>query len=152
MRSRVADLALRFDHLTFVVLMFGANERVPIVEGEASHEPLSERWRELYRERLEGVFRILNDRQIAFVWIGAPPVNNERASADLLDLNEAVRSAVQKAGGVFVDIWGGFVDDKNRYVASGPDVDGKVTRLRTSGGVNFTRREGERLRILPKPN
>jgi len=58
--------------VTFVVLMFGANERVPIVEGEASHEPLSERWRELYRERLEGVFRILNDRQIAFVWIGAP--------------------------------------------------------------------------------
>jgi uncharacterized protein len=129
--------------VAFVVLMFGANERQPIVDGDVSHAPLSERWKELYRQQLEGVFRILNDRRIPFVWVGAPPEKDERASADLLDLNETVRAAVQKAGGTFVDIWGGFVDEKNRYVSSGPDVEGKVTRLRASG-VNFTEAGGRK--------
>jgi hypothetical protein len=130
--------------VAFVVLMFAANERQPILDGAVSHEPLSERWKELYRERLASVFRIFNDRQIPFVWLGAPPMKDERFSADALDLNEIVQGAVQKAGGTFVDIWAGFVDDKNRYAASGPDIEGKVTRLRASNGVNFTEAGGRK--------
>jgi hypothetical protein len=126
--------------VAFVVLMFGANERQPIVDGDVAHAPLSERWKELYRQRLEGVSRMLNDRKMPFLWAGAPPVKDERA--DLLELNETVRGVVQKAGGTFVDIWGGFVDDKNSYVSSGPDVEGKVAKLRTSGGVSLTEAGG----------
>jgi uncharacterized protein len=130
--------------VAFVVLMFGANERQPIEEAEVSHEPFSGRWTELYRHRLEAVFRILNERRVPFVWVGAPPMKDDRFSADVLSLNERVRAAVQSAGGAFVDIWAGFVDDKNAYVASGPDVDGKVTRLRASNGVNFTEAGGRK--------
>ena len=71
-------------------------------------------------------------------------MKDDRFSADVLSLNETVRAAVQSAGGAFVDIWAGFVDDKNAYVASGPDVDGKVTRLRASNGVNFTEAGGRK--------
>jgi hypothetical protein len=130
--------------VAFVVLMFGANERQPIRDGEVSHEPLSDRWKQLYRERLAGLFRMLNDRRIPFVWVGAPPMKDERFSADVLNLNDVVQTAVQKAGGTFVDIWAGFVNDKNAYVASGPDVEGKVTRLRASNGVNFTEAGGRK--------
>jgi uncharacterized protein len=138
--------------VAFVVLMFGANERQPIADGDVSHAPLSERWKELYRQRLEGVSRMLNDRKMPFLWVGAPPMKDERASAGLLELNETIRGVVQKAGGTFVDIWGGFVDDKNSYVSSGPDVEGKVAKLRTSGGVSFTEAGGRRPRTSPKPN
>ncbi len=33
------------------------------------------------------------------------------------------------------------MDDRDRYTVSGPDPEGQITRLRTSDGVHFTRRE-----------
>ena len=65
-------------------------------------------------------------------------MREERVSADLLALNDLVRDRVQRAGAIFVDIWPGFVDSENRYAVKGPDFEGQVTRLRTSGVGNFT--------------
>src|SRR3712207_8120865 len=56
--------------------------RSPIREGETSHEVLSERWRQIYGERIDLVARSLRDRNIPVVWIGAPPVKNERTSTE----------------------------------------------------------------------
>jgi uncharacterized protein len=123
----------------YAVMMIGANDRQPIREGETSHEPLSDRWKEIYRQRVDDVIKTFTDRKLPFVWIGVPPMKNERASADVLALNEIYREQVQKAGGIYVDIWPGFIDDQNRYAATGPDVDGQIARLRTSDGVHFTR-------------
>ena len=46
---------------------------------------------------------------------------------------------MERLGGTYVDIWPGFVDDENRYTATGPDVDGQSARLRANDGVLFTR-------------
>jgi uncharacterized protein len=124
--------------ITFAVMMVGVNDRQPIREGEATHEPLSERWKELYRERVDAVARIFAERKIPLVWVGAPPVRNEKFSGDLNAMNEIYREQVQKAGGVYVDIWPGFVSDENRYAPVGPDVDGQSARLRTGDGIHFT--------------
>jgi hypothetical protein len=123
----------------YAVVMLGANDLQAIREGETSHDPLSDRWRELYRQRVDDVIKVFTERRLPFIWVGVPPMRNEKASADILALNEIYRERVQKAGGVYVDIWPGFVDDQNRYAATGPDVDGQVARLRTSDGVHFTR-------------
>lgn len=135
----MADFLATNPKITYAVVMLGANDRQPIREGDVSHEPLSERWRELYRARVDAVVKTFADRKIPLVWVGAPPMKNEKYSADLLVLNEMYRDRVQRAGGVYVDIWPGFVDDQNRYSAIGPDVDGQVSRLRTSDGVLLTR-------------
>jgi uncharacterized protein len=123
----------------YAVVMLGANDRQAIREGEISHDPLSDRWKEIYRQRVDDVIKVFTDRRLPFVWVGVPPMKNERASADILALNEIYRERVQKAGGIYVDIWPGFIDDQNRYAATGPDVDGQVARLRTADGVHFTR-------------
>lgn len=123
----------------YAVVMLGANDRQPIREGETAHEPLSDRWKELYRQRVDDVIKIFAERKLPFVWVGVPPMKNEKLSADLISINEIFRERVQKAGGVYVDIWPGFIDDQNRYAATGPDVDGQVARLRTADGVHFTR-------------
>ncbi len=125
--------------ITYAVVLLGSNDRQAIREGDTSHEPLSERWRELYRQRVDAVVRSFADRKIPLIWVGAPPMRNDRLSADLLLINEIYRDRVQRAGGVYVDIWPGFVDDENRYSATGPDVDGHVAKLRTADGVHFTR-------------
>lgn len=125
--------------ITVGVVMLGAGDRQPIKEGEITHEPLSDRWKALYRDRVEAVVRVFRDRNIPLVWVGLPPMKNEKVSADLIVMNEIVRDSVQRAGFTYVDIWPGFVDDDNRYTVIGPDVDGQNTRLRANDGVLFTK-------------
>ncbi len=121
------------------VVMLGVNDRQPIREGDQTHEPLSERWRQLFGDRIDAVAAAFNEKKVPFIWISAPPVRSERQSADLIPMNEITRDRVQRAGGVYVDLWPGFVDDENRYTQNGPDHRGQTARLRAGDGVGFTR-------------
>jgi uncharacterized protein len=133
----IQDFLAGNQKVAYAVVMFGFNDRRSISEGEVSHEPFSDRWKEIYGERIGSLLRVFQERNMPVFWVGAPPMSAERVSADFLALNVLVRDHVERAGAKFVDIWPGFVDDQNRYVARGPDFEGQVTRLRSEGG-NFT--------------
>ncbi|MCU4178140.1 DUF459 domain-containing protein [Bosea sp. BH3] len=120
------------------VMLIGLNDRQPLREGDTVHEPLSPRWLELYRERIDAIAGAFAARRIPFIWVGAPPVQNARLSADFVTFNDLYRQRVEKAGGQYVDLWDGFVDAENRYTASGPDVSGQPMRLRLGDGIHFT--------------
>lgn len=124
--------------ITLGVMMVGINDRQPLRENGTSHEPLSERWRTLYGDRVERIVAAFAAKKVPLIWVGVPPLKNERLSPDLIALNEVVRDRVQRGGGVFVDIWPGFVDDDNRYAATGPDVTGQIAKLRSADGIHFT--------------
>jgi hypothetical protein len=102
------------------VVMLGLNDRQSIRDGESNLELLSDRWKDLYRQRVDGIMRTFQERAIPVVWIGLPPVKSSNASEDLSIMNEIYRESVQRLGGTYVDIWPGFVDDENRYVSTGP--------------------------------
>ncbi|MFL4989847.1 MAG: DUF459 domain-containing protein, partial [Microvirga sp.] len=121
------------------VMMLGANDRQSIRDGEEGIEPLSDRWKELYRQRIDAIMAAFKERKVPVVWIGLPPMKSSKISEDLLAMNEIYKESVQRNGGVYVDIWPGFVDEENRYTAEGPDVDGEPTKLRTNEGIFFTR-------------
>jgi hypothetical protein len=125
--------------VTYAVVMLGSNDRQAIREGDNTIDPLSDRWKEIYRQRIDDVVKVFAEKKIPLVWVGNPPVRNERASADFLAINDLYRERVQKAGGIYVDIWPGFVDDQNRYALNGPDLEGQVVKLRTADGASFTR-------------
>lgn len=125
--------------ITFAIVMLGANDRQALREGEVSHDPLSDRWREIYRERVDAIVRAFNERRVPFIWVGLPPMKNDKLSTDFIALNEIYRDRVQRAGGVYVDIWEAFVNDENHYSPIGPDIAGQVVRLRANDGVHFTR-------------
>jgi uncharacterized protein len=135
----VQDFLSTPQKITYAVVMLGANDRQAIREGEVAHDPLSNRWREIYRERVDALLRPFVERRIPLLWVGLPPMRNERMSADAMALNDLYRDRVQRAGAVYVDIWEAFGNDENRYSPVGPDVDGQVTRLRANDGVNFTK-------------
>jgi len=124
---------------SIAVVMLGTNDRQSIRDGENSVEPLSDRWKELYRQRIDAITGALKERKVPFVWVGLPPMKNSKISDDLVAMNEIYKESVQGNGGVYVDIWPGFVDEDNRYTDIGPDVDGDPTKLRTNEGVFFTR-------------
>lgn len=121
------------------VFMVGSNDRQSIREGDTVHEPLSPRWREIYTQRIDAVIQAFAQSKTPLVWVGAPPMRLERLSTDLIAFNDLYRERVQRANGIFVDIWPGFVDEENRYTQNGPDLSGQPARLRTGDGVHFTR-------------
>lgn len=123
----------------YAIVMLGANDRQPIREGDQSIEPLSDRWRDIYRDRVGALAKVFADQKVPLIWVGAPPMRSESLTKDLAALNDIFRERVAKVGGTYVDIWPGFVDERNRFVASGPDLEGQPAKLRTSDGVHFTK-------------
>ncbi len=120
------------------VIMIGLNDRQPLrVDGESA-PPLSDPWREEYARRIDAMITSFRDRDIPLVWVGLPPTESARLSTDLAAINEIVRERARHGGAYFVDIWKGFVDEEDRYAASGPDLSGQNARLRASDGIHFT--------------
>ncbi len=137
--NTVREMLASDQKITLAVMLLGANDRQAIREGEINHEPLSERWRELYRERIDAVAAAFAEKRIPLVWVGAPPMQNARLSTDMIVLNDMFRQRTERAGGAYVDLWNGFVDGENRYTATGPDLTGQAARLRTNDGIHFTK-------------
>jgi hypothetical protein len=133
-----AELLAGEQKISIGVMLVGLNDRQPIREGETVHEPLSPRWLELYRDRIDTIANAFAEKRVPLIWVGAPPVQNGRLSADFATFNELYRQRAEKAGGHYVDLWGGFVDAENRYAATGPDVSGQTVRLRLGDGIHFT--------------
>ncbi|MCP8939747.1 DUF459 domain-containing protein [Alsobacter sp. SYSU M60028] len=128
------------DKITQAVMMVGSNDRQAIrMPGGVTLDVLSEPWREAYGARVEEIARAFTERNIPLFWVGLPIMQNARMSADMLAINDIARARVQKAGGVFVDIWEAFADSENRYTVSGPALTGETVRLRAGDGVHFTR-------------
>lgn len=133
------DLLASGDKLNAVVLMIGSNDRQPIRDANVSVEPLSARWKELYGQRVEALATKFKERKIPLIWVGLPVMRSERFSADMLAINEITQEQVARAGGIYVDIWDAFLDDRGQFTNYGPDVNGQFQRLRAADGVHFTR-------------
>lgn len=127
------------------VMLVGSNDRQAIREGAQSHDPRTPRWRELYAARAQAFANAFREKKVTLIWVGAPVMQNERLSAGLLELNEIYRETAEAAGATYVDTWEGFADERHRFTAFGPDINGLITRLRTNDGVHFTRAGARKL-------
>ncbi len=103
-RSRVA---VSDQKISLAVMQVGANDRQAIREGDVTHEPFSERWREIYRQRIDDIASQFAEKRVPLIWVGLPPMQNRRLSADMVSLNELVRERIERAGARYVDIWEG---------------------------------------------
>ena len=126
-----------------VVMMIGANDRqVMQVDGQAE-KVRTDAWNKEYVARIDRFVQAVTARKVPLFWVGGPPFRFKSMSADILAFNEFYRTAMEKAGGIFIDIWDGFVDENGAFVLSGSDINGQTVRLRNSDGINFTR-DGKR--------
>ena len=127
------------ERIDFAVIMIGSNDRQPLRDGAASVDVRSDRWKEIYGQRVEELAAIFRDRKIPLVWVGLPAMRNERLSADVLFFNEIYKDRATRGGAIYVDTWEAFVDEKGQYNPYGPDVTGQNVKLRTGDGVHFTK-------------
>jgi hypothetical protein len=133
------DGLIKADKPAAIVVMIGANDRQQmLVNGE--REPVrSANWNLEYAARAEELAKAITSRNIRLLWVGMPPFKSSKMMLDMLAFNDVYRAAATGAGGEFVDIWDGFVDDNGAYVSNGPDLNGQPARLRASDGINLAR-------------
>lgn len=121
-----------------VVVMLGANDRQPMKIGEERRQPLSDGWTKEYQARTDALAAAIRQRGLPIIWVGLPAFKSASVSSDILALNDIYRKSAETAGGTFVDIWDGFVDENGAFVTNGPDMKGQAVRLRGSDGVTLT--------------
>ena len=122
-----------------VVVMLGSNDRQQIKIGEVREQPLTEAWLKEYSARTASLGASIKGRNVPFIWVGLPAFKSKKMTSDMLVLNDAYRQAAISAGGEFVDIWDGFVDENGAYVTNGPDMNGQPVKLRGNDGINLSK-------------
>ena len=139
------ELTASTEKIDAIILTLGSNDRQALRDGVAPVDPRMPRWREIYTARAQALASILREKNIPLIWVGMPVMRNERLSNGLLELNEIFRDAAGQNGATYIDVWEAFVDDRQQFTVFGPDLNGAITRLRTSDGVHFTRAGARKL-------
>lgn len=122
-----------------VVLSLGANDRQIMSIGGAKEKFRSEAWTVEYARRVAKLASDIRAKDVPLLWVGMPAFPTASMTADMSAFNTVYRSAVEKAGGTFIDIWDGFVDEDGKFVVTGSDINGQQVRLRGSDGISMTK-------------
>jgi len=123
-----------------IVVSMGANDRQQMtVAGGAKEKFRSESWTKEYEARVARIAALVRESGRPLFWVGMPAFQSSAMTADMTTLNTIYRAQAEKAGGEFIDIWDGFVDEEGRFVTSGSDINGQQVRLRGSDGINLTK-------------
>jgi hypothetical protein len=133
------DIAAAKDKLDFVVIALGINDMQVLKDGADTLDPLSDKWRDLYEQRVEHMIAPFKPAHIPVVWVGLPPMRSERFNAQIIKLNEIYKEQAEKSGARYIDIWDAFADEGGQYNAYGPDIDGQNAKLRSADGIHFTK-------------
>ena len=139
------DLLSGADKIDLGVMMIGSNDKQNLREGNASLDPRTPQWTQMYSERIAAIARLFQDRKIPLIWVGMPVMKNDQLSAHLLTLNQIFKQQAEKYGAIYVDVWEAFVDDRNLFAFYGPDVNGQIVRLRNNDGIHFTKAGARKL-------
>ena len=105
----------------------------------------SDKWAEIYDRRIDATVAALKSKGVPVFWVGLPAIRGTRATADTVYLNDLYRARVERAGGIYIDVWDGFVDETGKFTTQGPDFEGQVRRLRSWDGVYFTKAGARKL-------
>jgi len=122
-----------------VIAMLGSNDRQQMRVGEEREPPRSEAWTRQYEQRTQALGKAIAASKVPFLWVGMPAFKSAKMTSDMLAFNDIYRSAAQKSGGEFIDIWDAFVDENGAFFSTGPDINGQPVRLRSDDGINMTK-------------
>ncbi|MQW88050.1 DUF459 domain-containing protein [Sinorhizobium saheli] len=120
-----------------IVISLGANDRQTM--RDTNEKFRTDAWKEEYRKRVAALATLARKDKLPVLWVGMPPFQSTAMTADMVTFNGIYREEVEKAGGQFIDIWDGFVDEGGKFVLTGSDINGQQVRLRGADGINLTK-------------
>ncbi len=95
-------------------------------------------WRQQYTTRVDRLVRALRRRGVAVYWVGLPITRRNDWNEDIEAINDVVRERVLNNGARFIDGYKASADENGQFSDRGPDITGKVVRLRDFEGYDFT--------------
>jgi len=134
-----ADLVGAPERIDLAVVMIGINDSQPLRDGADALDPLSDRWSDKYRARIDALLAPLKEKKIPVVWVSIPPMRSDKLNADMVKLNALDRAEAEKQGAAIVDIYDAFANSAGTFDPYGPDVSGANAKLRGVDGVHFTK-------------
>jgi uncharacterized protein len=133
------DLVAEGGHIDYVVVQLGINDLQPLKDGASSADALSDRWREIYGQRIRALAETFKQARVPVLWLGLPPMRNAAFNAQIAKLNELYKDNAEAAGAKYIDIWDAFADESGAYSAFGPDISGQTAKLRTTDDIHYTK-------------
>ena len=95
-------------------------------------------WRVQYGARVDRIVRALRRRGVAVYWVGLPIMRRADQNEDVEAINEVMRERALSAGARYIDAFKESADENGQFSDRGPDIAGKVVRLRDPEGFEFT--------------
>ncbi len=136
---------LENEKLQAIVVMLGTNDRQALRDEKGAYEIRSDRWRELYAQRVDAMIDAAKAKGVPVIVVGQPAMMLPRLHADMPYINEILRERAAAKGVLYVDVWDGFVNESDQFITMGPALDGQIRRLRIADGVHFTRAGARKL-------
>ncbi|WEZ82545.1 DUF459 domain-containing protein [Rhizobium sp. 32-5/1] len=124
---------------SLIIVSIGANDRQQMSIDGQKEKFRTEKWLAEYTRRVFSFAALARSQNVPLLWVGMPPFQSGSMTADMVTLNGIFRTETEKAGGEFIDIWDGFVDENGKFVLTGSDINGQQVRLRGSDGINLTK-------------
>lgn len=121
-----------------IVMAIGANDNQPITTSYGLFNTEQTEWLNIYKQRIREIVESLHSSGKPWIWMGQPAFKNDNLTQKMRILNILYKQETEGAGGYFIDIWNGFTDEKGQFSFSGYNTNGKIVRLRTYDGINFT--------------
>ena len=140
-----AEKAALRDRPDYVVVMLGINDMQPARDGAAFVDPLSDRWKAIYGQRVQAVVAPLRAAHIPVAWVGLPPMRSDKVNGEIVELNQILKENAERAGAVFIDSFDAFADQSGQFDAFGPNLEGVKVKLRGPDGIHFTSAGGKKL-------
>lgn len=130
---------LKRDPPAVAALMLGAWDRVSLRTSSGKRFPVgSPEWRAEYSQRADRLLKMLKRLNIAVYLVGLPNMRKYDANDDVQMMNEVLRERAYLNGMKYVDSYAGFLDENGGYSGWGPDLSGKIVKLRDGDGIYFT--------------
>ncbi len=123
-----------------VVLMFGGNDGQPITDASGqAYQVADPGWAVEYGSRVAHVMDQLGAEGRKVVWIGSPNSSSSNMNKRLTVINQVLQQqAATRPWVTYLDAWALFAAPDGSFVASLPDADGQVRRMRNKDGYHLT--------------
>jgi hypothetical protein len=137
--AKALDDMIGKDKIGIAVVMFGMSDRAGIRLANGPRLAVGQPdWRVQYAQRVDRIVRSLRRRGVAVYWVGLPMTRRSAWNEDVEAINEVLRERVLSAGARYIDAYKESGDENGQFSDRGPDISGKVVRLRDQDGFDFT--------------
>lgn len=127
------------EKIHIVVMMLGMADRGGIRLANGRRLAVGQGdWRTQYSSRADRIVRMLRRKGVAVYWVGLPIMRRSDWSEDVESINEVIRERALSSNARYIDAYKESADENGQFSDRGPDIAGKVVRLRDPDGYDFT--------------